>query len=92
MYTQRTPTYTEVYNRCTQVYKELFAQFLTECTGLLQVIGIHELVVSLEGCLGRIIQHICRGGWLTPGSKELTDPQGAEQMRVASFPGPFQDE
>jgi hypothetical protein len=91
VYTRCTPTYTEVYNRCTQVYKRLFAQCLTERTGFLQVIGIHELVVFLEGCLGRIIQHIRRSGWLAPGSKELTDPQGTEQMRVASFPGPFQD-
>src|SRR5262249_3379471 len=79
-------------NRCTWVYKGLFAQLLTKRTGLLQVIGILELVVFLESCLRRIIEHKCGSSYLAFRSKELADPQGTEKMRVASFSGPFQDE
>ena len=75
-----------------EVYRELFAESLTKRTGLLQVIGIHELVVFLKGCLRRIIQHVRCSSWLASRSKELTDPQGTEKMRVAPFPGPFQDQ
>jgi len=92
VYTRCTPKCREVYIRCTKVYKGSFAQLLTERTGLLQVIGILELVVFLERCLRRIIQHIRRSAYFASVSKELTDPQGTEQMRVAPFPGPFQDE
>jgi len=92
VYIRCTPKCREVYIRCTKVYKGSFAQLLTERTGLLQVIGILELVVFLERCLRRIIQHIRRSAYFASVSKELTDPQGTEQMRVAPFPGPFQDE
>ena len=60
MYTQCTPTYTEVYNRCTQVYKGLFplaVALVDEAVGFLRHVLFEEMRVPGDDGLEVVIEH-----------------------------------
>src|SRR5262245_41553394 len=91
MHTRCTHNYTEVYNRCTQVYKGLFAlavALLKEAVGFLGHIFFQEVRVLGDDGFESIIEHD-RGrieipmGVLDP----LGGPDRAHDMRVKEFAG-----